>query len=86
MLLVIEDRDDPAGGIAVDCDMPGGSALAFIPAIRVFFEEEPAEDRPSSSAPMIALYREAMLRTGWPAPDPAKGPAENGAGKLSQKA
>ena len=45
MLLVIEDKNDPAGGIAVECDGPGGTELAYIPAIRVFFPDEPAEAR-----------------------------------------
>lgn len=45
MLLVIEDKNDPAGGIAVECDGPGETELAYIPAIRVFFSEEPAQVR-----------------------------------------
>ena len=45
MLLVIEDRNDPAGGIAVECDGPGDAALAYIPAIRVLLPCEPAEAR-----------------------------------------
>lgn len=45
MLLVIEDKNDPVGGIAVECDGPGGTELAYIPAIRVFFSEEPVQVR-----------------------------------------
>lgn len=45
MLLVIEDKDDPAGGIAVECDGPAETELAYIPAIRVTFPAEPAQVR-----------------------------------------
>ncbi len=45
MLLIIEDRNDPAGAIAAECDGPGGTELAYIPAIRVFFPGEPAQVR-----------------------------------------
>ena len=63
MLLVIEDKNDPAGGIAVECDGPGGTELAYIPAIRVFFPDEPAQVRRECA---LQRYRYEWHQEGMP--------------------
>ena len=43
MLLVIEDKDDPCGQIAIETEDIGGAELAYIPAITVRLAGDPQQ-------------------------------------------
>lgn len=70
MLLVIEDKDDPAGGIAVECDGPGETELAYIPAIRILFQGEPSQVRRECALQRMCYEwrQEGMLEEDVPSP------------------